>query len=79
MLGQIVVDKSLQGQNIAWTNRCRDKTSHGQIVAGTKHRMDKSLQRQIVMNRMLQSFMTQYICASSTNFVRNDGKEWTKL
>jgi hypothetical protein len=23
--------------------------------------------------------MTQYICASSTNFIENDGKEWKKI
>ncbi len=27
---------------------------------------------------MLQSFMTQYICSSPTNFVRNDDEEWKK-
>jgi hypothetical protein len=52
-----------------------DSLVTAQIVARTKRHMSKLLQGQIILDKMLQCFMTQYICASANNFVENDDKE----
>ena len=83
--GHIVAGTIRRRTNSCRTKCCKDKSSwtygrrqivadissYGQFVAQTKCCMDKWLQGQIAADKMLQCFIVQYICISSTNLSEN--------